>query len=85
MRQALAAMFRRHRALPMPVIARVHGAALGGGAGLAAVSDIVVATDTIDVRLHRGALGILPATIAPFVIRRSASSAARELFLTGTA
>ena len=69
--------------LPMPVIGRVHGAALGGGAGLCAVCDIVVAADDTVFGFTEVKLGIIPAVIAPFVLAKIGRSAARELFLTG--
>jgi methylglutaconyl-CoA hydratase len=70
-------------ALPFPLIARVHGAALGGGAGLVAVSDIVVAADETVFGFTEVALGLVPAMIAPFALAKIGMSAARELFLTG--
>jgi methylglutaconyl-CoA hydratase len=69
--------------LPMPLIGRVHGAALGGGAGLCAVCDIVVAADDTVFGFTEVKLGIIPAVIAPFVLAKIGRSAARELFLTG--
>jgi methylglutaconyl-CoA hydratase len=69
--------------LPMPLIGRIHGAALGGGAGLCAVCDIVVATDDTVFGFTEVKLGIIPAVIAPFVLAKIGRSAARELFLTG--
>ncbi len=78
-----AAMFRAINALPCAVIARVHGAALGGGSGLAAVCDIVVASDSALFGFTETKLGILPAMISPFVLPKIGMSAARELFLTG--
>jgi methylglutaconyl-CoA hydratase len=69
--------------LPMPLVARVHGAALGGGAGLAAVSDIVVADEQAIFGFTEVKVGILPSMISPFVLPRIGVSAARELFLTG--
>jgi methylglutaconyl-CoA hydratase len=78
-----AAMFRAINALPCAVIGRIHGAALGGGAGLAAVCDIVVSTDTAVFGFTETKLGILPAMISPFVLPKIGMSAARELFLTG--
>jgi methylglutaconyl-CoA hydratase len=78
-----AAMFRAINALPCAVIARIHGAALGGGSGLAAVCDIVVCTDTSIFGFTETKLGILPAMISPFVLPKIGVSAARELFLTG--
>lgn len=69
--------------LPVPLIGRVHGAALGGGAGLVAVCDIVVAADDAVFAFSETKLGILPAVIAPYVLAKMGVSAARELFLTG--
>ncbi len=70
--------------LPVPVIGRVQGAALGGGAGLAAVCDIVVAADEARLRLHRGEAGD-PAggDLARSSCAKIGARAARELFLTG--
>ena len=69
--------------LPVPVIGRIQGAALGGGAGLAAVCDIVVAAEDAVFGFTEVKLGILPAVISPFVLAKIGVSAARELFLTG--
>ena len=80
---AASAMFAAIDALPQPVVGRVHGAALGGGAGLAAVCDIVVAEDSAVFGFTEVKLGILPAVISPFSIAKIGRSAARELFLTG--
>ena len=66
-----------------PVIGRVHGGAVGGGVGLAAVCDIVIAAEDAVFALSEVKLGILPAVISPYVIRKIGESAARELFLTG--
>ena len=76
-------MFLTLDRLPVPVIGRVHGAALGGGAGLAAVCDIVVAADDAVFGFTEVKLGIIPAVISPFVLAKIGRSAARELFLTG--
>ncbi len=78
-----ALMLERIDTLPMPVIGRVHGAILGGGVGLAAVCDIVVAGEDATFGLTEVKLGIVPAVISPYVIRKIGASAARELFLTG--
>lgn len=79
--QAVADMFHAIAALPMPVLARVHGAALGGGAGLLAVSDLVIAADDVQIGFTEARVGILPATIAPYVVRRIGLAAARTAFL----
>jgi methylglutaconyl-CoA hydratase len=81
--RAMATMFEALDQLPIPLIGRIHGAALGGGAGLAAVCDIVVAAEDTIFGFTEVKLGILPAVISPFVIAKVGVSAARELFLTG--
>jgi methylglutaconyl-CoA hydratase len=80
---AMSLMFAALDALPVPVIGRVQGAALGGGAGLAAVCDIVVAEESALFGFTEVKLGILPAVISPFALAKIGRSAARELFLTG--
>jgi len=80
---AMSQMFSSIDALPLPVVGRVHGAALGGGAGLAAVCDIVVADERAIFGFTEVKLGILPAVISPFTLGKIGRSAARELFLTG--
>ena len=79
---SMARMFQALDALPLPLIGRVHGAALGGGAGLAAVCDIVVAAGDAVFGFTEAKLGILPAVISPFAVAKIGESAARELFLT---
>jgi methylglutaconyl-CoA hydratase len=69
--------------LPTPVIAQVHGAALGGGAGLVAVADIAVAAEDATFGFTEVKLGLIPAVIAPYALARIGQSAARELFVTG--
>jgi methylglutaconyl-CoA hydratase len=69
--------------LPVPLIGRVHGAALGGGAGLAAVCDVVVSAEDAIFGFTEVLLGILPAMISPYVVRKIGLSNARELCLTG--
>ena len=80
---ALAGLFQIINESTRPVVARIHGAALGGGTGLAAVADIVIAAEgtlfgTTEVRL-----GILPAVISPYVVRKIGETNARVWFLTG--
>src|SRR3984893_1068409 len=77
-------MFAALDALSVPLIGRVHGAAIGGGAGLCAVCDIVVAEHGAVFGFTEVKLGILPAVISPFALAKIGRSAARELFLTGT-
>jgi methylglutaconyl-CoA hydratase len=80
---AASAMFAAIDSLPQPVVGRIQGAALGGGAGLAAVCDVVVAEDSALFGFTEVKLGILPAVISPFSVAKIGRSAARELFLTG--
>jgi methylglutaconyl-CoA hydratase len=80
---AMSRMFAGLNSLPVPLVGRIHGAALGGGCGLAAVCDIVVAEDASVFGFTEVKLGILPAVISPFAIAKIGRSAARELFLTG--
>src|SRR5262245_18791789 len=80
--RAAAEMFLRLARCPKPVIARIHGAALGGGAGLAAACDIGIAVETAQFGFTEVKLGIIPAVISPFVIARIGMTAAREYFLT---
>jgi methylglutaconyl-CoA hydratase len=68
---------------PVPVVARVQGAALGGGMGLCAVSDIVVATADTTFGFTETKLGIIPAVISPFVLAKIGESHGRGLFATG--
>lgn len=80
---AAARMFAALDTLPIPLIGRIHAAALGGGAGLAAVCDVVVADDNTVFGFSEVKLGILPAVISPYALAKIGRSAARELFLTG--
>jgi methylglutaconyl-CoA hydratase len=79
----MARMFSALDRLPIPLIGRIHGAALGGGAGLAAICDIVVADEDAIFGFTEVKLGILPAVISPYALAKIGRSAARELFLTG--
>src|SRR5207237_3385524 len=81
--RGMARMFDALDRLPIPLIGRIHGAALGGGAGLAAICDIVVAAEDTSFAFTEVKLGILPAVISPFVLAKIGRSGARELFLTG--
>ena len=79
----LAEMFRAVADLPKPVVAKVQGAAIGGGAGLVAATDFAVAEGGTQFAFAEVRLGIAPATIAPFVVRKIGLSLAGALFLTG--
>lgn len=79
---AMAEMFETIDTCPAPVVARVHGAALGGGMGLCAVADLVIAESGTRFGFTETRLGVIPAVIAPFVISKIGESNARALFPT---
>lgn len=79
----LAGLFDRIDRFPKPVVGRVHGAALGGGTGLVAACDIPIALESVRFAFTEVRLGMAPAVISPYVVRRIGRAAARELFLTG--
>lgn len=79
-----ARLFHLLDTLPVPLVGRVHGAALGGGAGLAAVCDVVVAAKDAVFGFTETTLGIVPAMISPYVVRRIGLAAARAVCLSGT-
>jgi methylglutaconyl-CoA hydratase len=76
-------MYRAIDNCPKPVVGAIHGAALGGGAGLAAVCDVAIATEETIFGFTEVKLGIIPAVISPFVLAKIGPSHARALFLTG--
>jgi len=78
----LARMLKVIHDCPKPVIARVHGAAFGGGVGLISACDMAVALDSVIFGLTEVKLGLLPAVISPFVLKRIPASAAQRYFLT---
>ena len=80
---AMADTFEVIDTCPAPIIARVHGAALGGGMGLCAVSDLVIAESGTKFGFTETRLGILPAVISPYVIAKIGESHARALFPGG--
>jgi methylglutaconyl-CoA hydratase len=80
---ALRRMLETIDACPAPVVARVHGHALGGGAGLVAAADIAVASRDAAFAFSEVKLGIIPAVISPFALAKIGPSAARRYFLTG--
>jgi len=80
--QALADMLWAIYRCPVPVIGRVHGDCYAGGVGLAAVCDVVVAADAVTFCLSEAKLGLLPATIGPYVVRALGEQAARRYMVT---
>ena len=81
---ALAKMFRALYDLEMPLVARVQGAAIGGGAGLVAVADIAIASTDASFAFTETRLGILPAVVSPYVVRKIGPARATALFVTGS-
>jgi methylglutaconyl-CoA hydratase len=81
--RALAEMFRALDELRMPLIARVQGAAIGGGAGLVAVADIAVASTEAVFGFTEVRLGIIPAVVSPYVVRKIGPAHATALFVSG--
>jgi methylglutaconyl-CoA hydratase len=67
---------------PVPVVGRVHGDCYAGGLGLAAACDVLLASDNVHFCLSEAKLGLLPATIAPYVVRAMGEQAARRYFVT---
>ena len=80
--QRLANMLWTIQSCPVPVVARIHGDCYAGGVGLAAVCDIRVAASGVTFCLSEARLGLLPATIGPYVVRAMGESAARRYFTT---
>ena len=74
---------RRLRRLPVPVIARVHGAAIGGGCGLSVVADITLSHPEAKLGYPEVSLGVCPAVVAPWLIKKVGAGRARTLLLTG--
>lgn len=79
----MADMFAALDALPQPLVGRVNGPAIGGGAGLVAVCDVAVATAAATFAFTEVRLGLAPAVISPFVVRKVGRSFARAMFVTG--
>lgn len=77
----LAAMLKALDDLKVPLIAKVHGNVFGGGIGVLCVSDIVIAASHVKFGLTETKLGLIPATIGPYVVRRIGEGAARRIFM----
>ncbi|MDM0042915.1 enoyl-CoA hydratase/isomerase family protein [Variovorax dokdonensis] len=78
----LAAMLQTIHELPMPVVARIQGDVYAGGMGLVAACDIAIASDNANFCLSEVRIGLIPATISPYVIRAMGARAAQRYFLT---
>jgi methylglutaconyl-CoA hydratase len=79
----LAAMLGALNTLPKPLIGRVQGNAFGGGVGMACVCDVSIGVDTLKMGLTETRLGIIPATIGPYVLARMGEGRARRVFMSG--
>ncbi len=80
--QALADMLWTIYSCPVPVVGRIHGDCYAGGLGLAAACDVLVAVEGVNFCLSEAKLGLLPATIGPYVVRAMGEQAARRWFIT---
>lgn len=78
----LAMMLKALNDLPQPLVGKVHGGAYGGGVGLCAVCDVVVAAEDAKLGLTETRLGLIPATIGPYVISRMGEGMARRVFMS---
>lgn len=78
----LADMLTALNEMPTPLIGRIHGAALGGGVGIACVCDVAIAEDTAKFGLTETRLGLIPATIGPYVVARMGEGNARRVFMS---
>jgi len=80
---AMATVFRQIDETPRAVICRLNGPAIGGGLGLVAACDLVVTIDSVKFAFSEVRLGVVPAVISPFVLRRLGPARARRWFVTG--
>jgi methylglutaconyl-CoA hydratase len=80
---SLAQMLGALNTLPQPLIGRIQGNAFGGGVGLACVCDVAIAVDTARFGLTETRLGLIPATIGPYVLARMGEAKARRVFMSG--
>lgn len=81
--RALADMLRVLNEMPKPLIGRVHGNAFGGGVGMAAVCDVAVGASGVTMGLTETRLGLIPATIGPYVVARMGAAMARRVVFSG--
>ncbi len=81
--RALAHMLRALNEMPKPLIGRVQGNAFGGGVGLISVCDVAIAAEGAKLGLTEVRLGLIPATISPYVIARMGEAMARRVFMSG--
>lgn len=79
----VAPLFATIERAPVPTVAAIHGACFGGGCGIAAACDLAIAEEGATFAFSEVRLGLIPATISPFIIRRIGVGAARSLFVSG--
>jgi methylglutaconyl-CoA hydratase len=79
----LAWMLKALNGLPKPLIGRLQGNAFGGGVGMASVCDVAIGVDSLSMALTETRLGLIPATIGPYVIARMGEAKARRVFMSG--
>lgn len=79
----LAYMLQALNTLPQPVIGRIHGNAFGGGVGMASICDVAIGADSALMGLTETRLGLIPATIGPYVVARMGEARARRVFMSG--
>ena len=79
----LADLFYKVYTCPLPVIGKINGAAIGGGTGFVAVCDIAIAAESAKFSFSEVKIGVVPACIGPYVIKKMGEGKARELFITG--
>ena len=79
----LAHMLQALNTLPKPLIGRIHANAFGGGVGMASVCDVAIGTDAVQMALTETRLGLIPATIGPYVCARMGEANARRVFMSG--
>jgi methylglutaconyl-CoA hydratase len=80
---AVADLLRAIEQCPAPVVARVHGDAIGGGAGIVAAADLAIASPAARFAIREVTLGILPAVISPYLLAKLSPAAARRFVVTG--
>ncbi|WP_407492649.1 crotonase/enoyl-CoA hydratase family protein [Pseudooceanicola sp. MF1-13] len=80
---ALAYMLQAINLMPKPVIGRIHGNAFGGGVGMASVCDVAIGAEAVTMALTETKLGLIPATIGPYVAARMGEANARRVFMSG--
>lgn len=78
----LAQMLKALNEMPTPLVGRIHGGAFGGGVGLACVCDVAIASETAKFGLTETRLGLIPATIGPYVLARVGEGMARRIFMS---